>query len=137
LTQPQNRENIEKVDLNPIKIVENFVNRLKTNKFKTKDEKNFISSGNFGIVCEVIDKEWNKKFTIKQISFIERQKGKVLKETEVMAKFSSKYIVKCFDFWNEENYFSSEINKKTSELNTNHEVFNAQKPLLLHIQMEL
>jgi alpha-tubulin suppressor-like RCC1 family protein/tRNA A-37 threonylcarbamoyl transferase component Bud32 len=111
---------------------------LKTNKFKTEFyEQNFIASGNFGIVYEVIDKEWNKKFAIKRISFNEHQKGKVLKETEVMAELSSKYIVKCFDIWIEENYFLSEINEKTSESNANHEVFNAQKPFLLHIQMEL
>jgi hypothetical protein len=116
------------------------LNQTRKNEYKLKfEEKKFISSGNFGIVCEAIEKESNKKFAIKKIPLNEDQKERVFKEIEVMSKLYPKYVVKCFDFWIEENYYlnNSSDFEENSDSNSSHDVYNKHKSILLHIQMEL
>jgi serine/threonine protein kinase len=56
-----------------------------------------------------------------------------------MARIRSHYLVECLDVWLKENYYliNGFGNYKNSGITPNHEVFNSNKTLLLHIQMEL
>jgi hypothetical protein len=98
------------------------------------NEKSFISSGNFGIVCNAIERNSGKTFAIKKIPLNEGKKERVCKESKISAKLSDYYVVQCFDVWIEENYL---LNNKSCGLSSRHKVFDKQNTLLLHIQMEL
>jgi serine/threonine protein kinase len=102
-------------------------------------EMHFISSGFFGIVCKAEAKNSSEIFAFKKIPSSEEQKEKVFKEIEIMARIRSHYLVECLDVWLEENYYliNRFENYKNSGITPNLEVFNSNKTLLLHIQMEL
>jgi alpha-tubulin suppressor-like RCC1 family protein len=108
---------------------------LKKIKYKTIfNELCFISSGNFGIVCKVIDKNSGKTFAIKKVPLSESQKEIISKESKIIAKLRDFYVVQCFDVWIEENYY---LNNDNSGLSSEHKLFDKQNTPLLHIQMEL
>jgi hypothetical protein len=116
----------------------NSLKQFKKDKYNSKfEEINFISSGNFGIVCRALNKETKKLYAIKRIPFSKDQEERVFKETKVIAKLWPKYVVQCFDFWVEKNYFLNNNSKSDLRLNSSHGVFNPYNSSLLHIQMEM
>ncbi len=102
-------------------------------------ELNLIALGNYGIVCNALDRKSYDLFAIKKIPFNEGLKDSVMKEIQIFKKLESDLVVRLEDVWIEENYLKID-NYKPDE-NTSSvsglEVFKPNKTLLLHIQMEL
>jgi serine/threonine protein kinase len=103
------------------------------------EEMNLIAIGSYGIVCKAMDKRTNKIFAIKKIPFIKDFEEKALKEIEIFPKLKSDLVVRLESVWIEENYLKLDDFKKgeNTRFNSSLEVFNPNKTLLLHIQMEL
>jgi serine/threonine protein kinase len=106
------------------------------NEFK---ELNLIALGNYGIVCNAMDRKSYDLFAIKKIPFNEGLKDSVMKEIQILQKLESDLVVRLESVWIEDNYLK--IDDYKPEENTSFvsslEVFKPNKTLLLHIQMEL
>jgi hypothetical protein len=115
---------------------------LKTGNGKYReefDELSIIAIGSYGIVCKAMNKKNKEIFAIKKIPIEKRFEEKALKETEILPKFKSEFIVRLESAWIEDNYIRVGDYKSTenSSLKPSPELFKAEKTLLLHIQMEL
>jgi serine/threonine protein kinase len=103
------------------------------------EEINLIAFGNYGIVCKAMDRKSNEILAIKKIPFNEGLSDSALKEIQILQNLRSHLICRLESVWVENNYLNSgdyktEENKKlVSKL----EIFEPNKTLLLHIQMEL
>jgi hypothetical protein len=116
------------------------------NHFKEKYEEDFIeldiiSFGNYGVVCKATDKLTNEIFGIKKIplSLSEINSGSFYREVQLMNKMpNNDYIVHYREAWIENNYFAERSFDfyKDSDIKPDHQVFDKNKPFLLHIQME-
>jgi serine/threonine protein kinase len=99
----------------------------------------FIAIGSYGIVCNAMNRKSFELFAIKKIPFNEENKNFVMKEIEILQKLESDLVVKIESVWIEDNYLK--IDDYKTEKNTSYvstlEVFEPNKTLLLHIQMEL
>jgi alpha-tubulin suppressor-like RCC1 family protein/tRNA A-37 threonylcarbamoyl transferase component Bud32 len=100
-----------------------------------------ISSGNFGIVCKAKNRKDEKIYAIKKIPLNETLFEKVFKELDLMLKLRSDYVVEYRTAWieNKSIRFSDyeNISKNNQSLSSSHSFFDPNKPLLLHIEMEL
>jgi alpha-tubulin suppressor-like RCC1 family protein len=115
---------------------------LKTGNGKYREEfeeLSFIAIGSYGIVCKAMDKKNKEIFAIKKIPIEKRFEEKALKETEILPKLESEFIVRLESAWIEDNYIRVDDYKSigNSSLKPSPEIFKAEKTLLLHIQMEL
>jgi serine/threonine protein kinase len=102
-------------------------------------ELDLIALGNYGIVCNAMDRKSYDLFAIKKIPFNEEFKYSVMKEIQILQKLKSDLVVRLESVWDEDNYLK--IDDYKTEKNTSFvsslEVFKPNKTLLLHIQMEL
>jgi serine/threonine protein kinase len=102
-------------------------------------EIDLIAIGSYGVVCSALNKKSYDLFAIKKIPFNEENKNFVMKEIEILQKLESDLVVKLESVWIEDNYLK--IDDYKTEKNTSYvstiEVFEPNKTLLLHIQMEL
>jgi serine/threonine protein kinase len=102
-------------------------------------ELDLIALGNYGIVCNAMDRKSYDLFAIKKIPFNEGFKYSVMKEIQILQKLESDLVVRLKSVWIEGNYLKID-DYKTDE-NTGFvsslEVFKPNKTLVLHIQMEL
>jgi hypothetical protein len=133
-----------KTFLRQIILDENFyLNSCINNGEYKKDfrELEVISTGHYGVVCKAIYKKQNRIFAIKKIALTENEINSDLisKELNLMMKSNSVFVVLYFKAWVEENYYAENgfENYKNSGIDLSHVVFDAKKPFLLHIQMEL
>jgi serine/threonine protein kinase len=106
------------------------------NEFK---ELNLIALGNYGIVCNAMDRKSYDLFAIKKIPFNEGLKDSVMKEIQILQKLESDLVVRLGSVWVEENYLKIDDYKpdENTSFVSSLEVFKPNKTLLLHIQMEL
>jgi serine/threonine protein kinase len=101
-----------------------------------------ISSwGEFGNVCEVMNKNCGRKYAIKKIALNNMECREAFKELKIMKKLKSRYVVEYIDLWIEENSMKCEEiitqkNQSYSAISYPHLIFYSQKTDLLHIQME-
>jgi serine/threonine protein kinase len=107
--------------------------------YKEFKELDLIDLGNYGIVCNAMDRKSYDLFAIKKIPFNEGLKDSVMKEIQILRKLESDLVVRLEDVWIENNYlkideYKTDENKDSISIL---EVFKPHKNLLLHIQMEL
>ncbi len=98
-----------------------------------------IAIGSYGIVCNAMNRKSCELFAIKKVPFNEENKNFVMKEIEILQKLESDLVVRIESVWIEDNYLKIDdykIEKYKSYVSTL-EVFEPNKTLLLHIQMEL
>jgi serine/threonine protein kinase len=102
-------------------------------------ELDLIDLGNYGIVCNAMDRESYDLFAIKKIPFNEGLKDSVMKEIQIFKKLESDLVVRLESVWIEDNYLKIEDYKpdENTSFVSSLEVFRPNKTLLLHIQMEL
>jgi serine/threonine protein kinase len=102
-------------------------------------ELDLVALGNYGIVCNAMDRKSYDLFAIKKIPFNEGLKDSVMNEIRIFQKFESDLVVRLESVWIEDNYLK--INDYKPDENTSSvsslEAFKPNKILLLHIQMEL
>jgi hypothetical protein len=107
------------------------------------DEKEYISSGTFGVVFRAICKKSGKSFAIKKVPLSKDQiESGQIEEAEKMAKLESNFVVEVFNSWIEDNYFLSQEfdlsqNDKYNDVSSTHAIFNPDRTRLFYIQMEL
>ncbi len=107
--------------------------------YKEFKELDLIALGNYGIVCNAMDRKSYDLFAIKKIPFNEGLKDLVMKEIQILEKLESDLVVRLKSVWIEDNYLKIDdykTDKNTSYISSP-EVFKPNKTLLLHIQMEL
>jgi len=104
-------------------------------------ELNVISEGHFGVVCNACKLDENFNYAIKKIPITNEEMNRQAFQNELnlLLKSKSAFVVHYFQAWIEENYLvkNGYTVEQSSGLSSSHQVFNPNKPLLLHIQMEL
>jgi serine/threonine protein kinase len=129
--------------INDYQRYDNFLrslNEINSNKYKLKfAEQEIMCKNYFGIQCKAIENKTKILYAIRKIAVTEEQKEIIIKRVVNFDRLYAKYVVNCYDYWFEENYFlgKSFKMKKKSILDSSHAIFNPNKTLLLHIQMEL
>jgi serine/threonine protein kinase len=103
--------------------------------YKQFKELDLIALGNYGIVCNAMDRKSYDLFAIKKIPFNEGLKDSVMKEIQIFKKLESDLVVRFESVWIEDNYLK--IDNYKTDKNTSLDVFKPNKTLVLHIQMEL
>jgi alpha-tubulin suppressor-like RCC1 family protein len=138
----------EKITYKPMKLWHDFdetflcSESIKTSKYVEEfDEFSLIAFGNFGIVCNARNKKEDEIYAIKKIPLTDNIIDIIFRELKIMVKLRSDYVVKLDSAWIEKNYINPNDYNKYKENNPSmslgHVVFDPNKPLLLHIQMEL
>jgi serine/threonine protein kinase len=107
--------------------------------YKQFKELDLIALGNYGIVCNAMDRKSYDLFAIKKIPFNEELKDSVMKEIQIFQKLESDLVVRLESVWIEDNYLKIDDYKtdENTSFDSSLEVFKPNKTLLLHIQMEL
>jgi tRNA A-37 threonylcarbamoyl transferase component Bud32 len=114
---------------NPLLLRDKYVNEF--------SEQSLISSGGYGIVCKVMNKNSRKLYAIKKIPLNRTECEKFYKELNLMKKLKSRYVVEHIDSWIEVNSSFTVLRETYSStvISSSHPIFDP-KNLLLHIQME-
>jgi hypothetical protein len=119
--------NIEEQGSVPILLQNKYANEF--------SEQNLISCGGFGIVSKVVHKNSGKIYAIKTIALNNEELEKAFKELKLMKKLKSRFVVDYIDSWIEEK--TSEFKpQSSSDISYSHPIFDPNKTVLLHIQME-
>lgn len=138
-----------KITIKPIVMYRDFDEKslssdtcLSNGKYRNEfNEFGLIAFGNFGIVCEARDKKNDEVYAIKKIPMSENFIDLIFRELKIMAKLRSEYVVKLDSAWIERNYIKADDYKRYKQDNPSmslgHVVFDPNRPLLLHVQMEL
>jgi alpha-tubulin suppressor-like RCC1 family protein len=145
--KPTNFESFVEIYAEYFKITQKAINFEEQNSFPIllRDkyvneffEQSLISSGGYGIVSKVMNKNSKEIYAIKRIALNKEELEKAFKELNIMNKLKSRYVVKCIDFWIEENTLSEVFMKthSTSSISSSHRILNPKNTVLLNIQME-
>jgi alpha-tubulin suppressor-like RCC1 family protein len=126
---------------------------LKNGKYdKEFEEMCLIGCGSFGIVFKAVDRNEGIVYAIKKIPLSDSEIETVSKELNISSKMKEDFVVKIISCWVENNYFRTEnkgffknilnINNRSKGsmnegISYSHNVFDPNRKLLLHIQMEL
>jgi len=97
-----------------------------------------IYGSSFGVVFEAMNKNDSKIYKIIKIPFSLDNLELVHKELKFMKSLKGGYVVKYITEWIENNYYlkSEYRNKIIEKVNSQHEIFKIDYPILLHIQTE-
>jgi serine/threonine protein kinase len=97
-----------------------------------------IFSGNLTLVCKGVKSDDEKIFAIKKIPINLENSESFLKEIKMLARLKSDFVVTYESAWIEDNYMKNRGYNfyKDTDLSLGHAVFDPNKPLLMHIQME-
>jgi alpha-tubulin suppressor-like RCC1 family protein/tRNA A-37 threonylcarbamoyl transferase component Bud32 len=146
--KPTNFESLVDIYAEYFKITNKAINFEKQNsvpillrdKYKNEfSEQSLISCGGYGIVSKVMYKNSSKLYAIKKIPLNRTECENFYKELNLMKKLKSRYVVEHIDSWIQENSIKVETFKKnysSSEISFSHPIFDPNKTVLLHIQME-
>jgi serine/threonine protein kinase len=118
---------------------ESYNQEIKKNKYNQEfEEMNLIAFGTNGIVFKAKNRKSCDLFAVKKIPFNEQFRDLVTKEIEILPNLKSPLVVKLESVWIEDNYLKIDDYKtdKYTESIGKPEIFEPNKSLLLHIQME-
>jgi serine/threonine protein kinase len=99
-----------------------------------------IGSGSSGVVFQVENIFDKKLYAIKKVPVDKLRVIDIFKEINLLREMKCDFIVKFIDSWIEKNNFLAKEptnDTKFSNLSSGHSIFNINKTLLVHIQMEL
>jgi hypothetical protein len=122
------------------KHIEEISNELQGNYFEIFEESEQISFGSFGIVFKAMNKNDHYFYAIKKIPLKYTEKEKALEEVRMMSESNSCFVARYYRSWIEHNYYLNKENRNDlnhERVNVEQNIFDPEKPLLLHIQMEL
>jgi hypothetical protein len=111
----------------PIQLQDKYANEF--------SEQNLLSCGGFGIVSKVVHKNSGKIYAIKTIALNNEELEKAFKELKLMKKLKSRFVVDYIDSWIEEKTSEFKL-QSSSDVSYSHPIFDPNKTVLLHIQME-
>jgi hypothetical protein len=120
--------------------IEEISNELQGNYFEIFEEIEQISFGSFGTVFKAMNKNDHYFYAIKKIPLKYTEKEKALEEVRMMSDSNSCFVARYYRSWFEHNYYLNKENRKDlnhERVNVEQKIFDPEKTLLLHIQMEL